>query len=115
MDGHETLDSILRGDLRQFMKERDRVSARVLRTVLTAIDNAGAVPVTEDDAPTTDFSGERARREVTNEEMYQILESQISERKEAIGVFAENGAEDRAEELRLEVQMLADYLSARPE
>ena len=112
METREALDIRLRSDLQTLMKTRDRFGARVVRSVLTAIDNACAVPLTADDAPTRDFSGERPRREVTIEEMYTILESQISEREEAIAVFAEHGAEDRADSLRMGVKLLAGYRAA---
>ena len=104
------LDKRLRDDLKGYLKARDRRSASVLRSVLSAIDNATAVAVEPGYNPTYDFSGEATRREVNAAEMLDILKSQLREREEAITVFDSVGETGRANELRDEIALLEPYL-----
>ena len=106
------LDKRLRNDLKDYMKARDLSSAKVLRSVLSAIDNATAVIAEPGYNPTYDFSGEAERREVTPAEMLQILKGQIREREEAIAAYEKVGEVVRADELRDEVATLKRYLQA---
>lgn len=112
----------LRNDLTAAMRERDRESVRVLRTVLSAIANAEAQPDL-DDSPTSARSsgpiagathglgaGEVARRQLDASDVRAIVLAERDERLTAAADLADRGAPDAAEALRAEAALLERYL-----
>ena len=110
----------LRGDLTAALKARDSVTVAALRSALTALDNAGAVDVPASSVEGTEhFAGatagvgstDIARRELTEDDVREILRSLIEEHSRAAGEYARIGRDDIAERLRREADVLAAYLA----
>ena len=116
------LQSKLRQDLTVALRSGDRESARVLRTVISAIANAEAQP----DLDTTPMSlrsngviagaveglaaSEVARRTLDSRDEQAIVESERDERLSAADELASHGALDAATVLRAEAALLKRYL-----
>ena len=118
--------SLLRAELTAAMKSRDRVAAGALRSVLGALDNAEAVEA----PPTTTVAtseyvaaaavglgaAEADRRTLTAAEIRTIVEREIADRRGAIPEFVGGGerADQRADQLRHEIDVLAPLLDELP-
>jgi len=113
------LDSIrarMRRALVNAMKQRDDAATSALRSALAAIDNAEALRVGAA-APLADgpiagaVSGvgaaEANRREVTEEEMVQIVRGEIASRLAAAAEYEQLGEDAQAARLRAEAAVLA--------
>ena len=106
----------LRDALPAAMKARDRVAVAALRSALAAIDNAEAV----DGTPTNGMAIERSpvgvgaaelpRRELTAEQVEQIVRAELAEREDAALGYERGGQTDRAAQLRAEIAVLAQAL-----
>lgn len=117
-----TVDDVrasMRTALKAAMRERDKLAVSALRSGLSAIDNAEAVPteaVTHgDDSPIAGASvglgaTEAARRELTLEDVRSLLRAEIEERQQAAIEIESAGHRDRAEDLRREVTVLQSVL-----
>jgi uncharacterized protein len=116
-------DSSLRERLRTAlpaaMKDRDRTATVALRAALAAIDNAEAVAL-EDGAQTSlaiealpvgAGATEVARRALTEQEVEEIVRTEVDERETAAADYERAGYPDRAEQLRDEARTLATHLS----
>ncbi|GAA1522047.1 hypothetical protein [Nocardioides humi] len=111
----------LRADLSAALRSRDLPRTKVLRTVLSVIANAEAVPLAEDPGAGPAGEGpiagaavglgaaEAARRELTDAEVRDLV---VGERDELLAAAAQVGdhAPDRADELRAAAALLASYL-----
>lgn len=115
----------LRQRLRQALpaatKARDRVSVSALRSTLGAIDNAEAVattPATErglaiEESPNGVGAADTARLSLTEEQIEQVVRTEVAERESAAGEFDRLGRPERAEQLRAEAGVLSAYLVER--
>lgn len=116
------LTSRLRADLTAALRERDKDTARVLRTVLAAIANAEAQPVGDSTPASTATSSHVAgaadglhaaevdRRELSEADVRAVVAAERDERLRAAEHLTESGAGDAAEALRLEAGLLERYL-----
>jgi len=86
----------LRADLTTAMKARDQIRSGALRMVLTAITNA-------------EVAGKEAR-ELTDEQVLDVLTTEAKKRREAAVAFAEGGREEKAAQERAELAVITDYL-----
>ncbi len=86
----------LRSDLTVSIKARDQLRASTLRMVLTAISNA-------------EVAGKRSR-ELTDEQVVDVLASEGKRRREAASAFAGADRPLQAEKERAEAAIIADYL-----
>ncbi len=93
-------------------------AASALRTALSAIANAEAIPVSEGVTHATTsphFAGtaaglgaaEAGRRSLTDDEVGQIVQAEVDERLTAAAEYESSGHADRADRLRREAQALA--------
>lgn len=110
----------LRADLTAAMRRRDRAAVSTLRSVLSTIANAEAVPVA--DAPVADASAategpvagavvglgaaEAPRRELSEDDVRALVAGDRDDLLAAAAVVAP----ERAEELRAAADLLATYL-----
>lgn len=120
----QTVDDVrasMRTALKAAMRERDKLAVSALRSGLSAIDNAEAIPTEPmtygDDSPIAGASiglgaTEAARRELTLEDVRTLLKAEIEERQQAAIEIESAGHPDRAEDLRREVAVLTSVLSA---
>jgi uncharacterized protein YqeY len=104
----------LRADLKDAMKERRSDDARLLRTLIAAIDNAEAVPVDLSGAAHAsrtlgDPSGEVARLELDDVALGTILAAEQEARRAAAEDYDRHGRTDEAARLRAEAAQIERY------
>ena len=125
----DDLPARLRAALAVALAARDLTSVAALRTALTAIANAEAVPAGPSAARSPaerppanhgqHFAGSAAglagaeanRRQLTAAQVRQIVAAEITDREAAAAQYDELGRADRAWRLRLEAQALARALA----
>ena len=88
----------LRADLTAAIKGRDEVRSSTLRMVLTSVTNA-------------EVAGKQSR-ELTDEDVVDVLSSEAKKRREAAEAFDQAGRTEMAAKERAEAEVLADYLPA---
>jgi len=86
----------LRTDLTAAIKNRDEVRASTLRMALTAVTNA-------------EVAG-KVQRELSDEEVVDVLATEAKKRREAAIAFDDGGRTEMAAKERAEAKVLADYL-----
>lgn len=86
----------LRSDLTTAIKARDELRSSTLRMVLTSITNA-------------EVSGKQAR-ELTDEQVVDVLAAEGKRRREAAAAFDEAGRTEMAEKERAEASVITEYL-----
>ncbi|WP_431035548.1 GatB/YqeY domain-containing protein [Streptomyces sp. P6-2-1] len=91
-----TLKSTLRDDLQTAIKARDELRSATLRLTLSAISKE-------------EVSGTKAR-ELSDEEVLQVLAKEAKKRREAADAFAQAGRTEQAEREQAEGEVLAHYL-----
>lgn len=101
--------------LKQAMLDRDRAKVSTLRTVISAIDNASAVPASVDGlaieaSPIGAGASDVERRSLTESEIAEILESEALERDQAAAVYQTAGETDRAVMLLDEATLIRSFL-----
>ena len=89
----------LRADLTAAMKARDQVRTRTLRMALTAVSTAEVAGATS--------------RELTDDEVTQVLTREAKRRREAADAFSAAGRTEQASAERAEGAVLDDYLPAQ--
>jgi len=121
-----TVDDVrasMRTALKEAMRGRDKLAVSALRSGLSAIDNAEAVPT----EPTSFVDGESpiagaaiglgateaARRELTLEDVRALLRGEVDERRKAADEIEGAGHPDRADDLRREADLLDAVLTGR--
>lgn len=114
------LRALLHRRLTDAMKARDKVASDALRSAMAAIGNAEAVPV--DDSPMTGTDSpvagaavgvgatEADRRELTLDDVRQILTDEVEDRQSAARELDTVGHPDRADVLRRQADVLAQVL-----
>jgi uncharacterized protein len=91
-----SLKDRLRADLTAAMKARDKARSSTLRMVMTAITNA-------------EVAGDTAR-ELSDEEVTDVLTKEAKRRREAATAFEEGGRTESAAKERAEADVIAEYL-----
>jgi uncharacterized protein len=86
----------LRADLTTAMKSRDSLRSGTLRMVLTAITNA-------------EVAGKQAR-ELTDEQVVDVLSTEVKKRREAATAYDDAGRQELADKERAEAGVITDYL-----
>ncbi len=113
--------SLLRAALTDAMKRRDADAARAYRSAISAIDNAEAVGMRDDDhagavesSPRGVGIADRPRRNVGAAEAVRIVRDEVTERREAAALI--RGADpQRATALDEGADLLAALIEAHPE
>lgn len=101
-------------DLRNAMKARDTERVTTLRSVLAAIDNAEAVPVAAAPFTVEPEAGQRTevpRKVLTGDDIRQIIEREVAERRHASQTYAQVAQQAEAERLQRAATLLISYLS----
>lgn len=113
------LQARLRADLITARKARDTATTAVLRSTLAAISNAEALPVAEaslaGDGPIAGAAmgvgaTEAVRRDLTDDDIRAIISGEQTERISAATDLESHGAQEKAEQLRVEAELLEAYL-----
>jgi uncharacterized protein YqeY len=107
-DAAEAMRQRLQADLRVAMKQRLVFDVAVLRVLIAALDNAGAVPLSPKSEP-RQFEVERRRLRVSD--VQDILQAEYEARRAAAGEFGRLGRKpERAQAIR-EMVIVQHYLS----
>ncbi len=97
------------GDLKLAMKARDAAEISALRSLLSALDNAGAVATTARNVPVYGRSGDVPRRALSASEVEGLATREIAEREASIAAYERGGHPEAADRLRAEARVLARY------
>lgn len=113
-DPARTLKERLRGDLRTALKQGNPDHARVLRTLVAAIDNAEA-PILDPRLATFqsqfgDGSNEVQRLTLGADNLRDLLSSEINERQVTEAHLEKAGRSDEAQVVAKEIQIIGGYL-----
>ena len=101
----------MRTDLTAALRAKDRVTAAALRTALTAISNAEAIPVDHSTYnPVIGRPAEAPRRELTEAQIRAAVQGEVDERQHALTQYEHLGQDGHAEKLRAEMAVLRRYL-----
>ncbi len=112
-DAAEGFRITLSDTLRAAMVARDRDAVRALRSVMAAIDNAGAVtlPTVPDTAASPT---EVPRRPLSTDEIAAILQAEIATRSRNAGEYERHGNATQAAELRHEIAAIQPLTALLP-
>lgn len=99
--------STLQSDLTSALKARDTVKVSVIRSLLSSIANAGAVPLSNVADAVGVYAGDSARRPIETDELKQLLEAELAERTEAASAYTEAAAIERMQQ---EALLIQEYL-----
>jgi len=88
------LEEKIRQDLNQALKEKDALKAATLRFCLAEIRNFGL----------------QKQKELTDEDILEVIRRQVKLRKEAIEAYQKGGRNDLAEKESKELEILSKYL-----
>ncbi len=116
-DESQSFLAMLKADLRTAMRERKAAEVTTLRGLISAIDNAQAVPVGDrHDTYVFHAFGDSAvevpRRALSHDDLRALIEAEIRSRNDAAEDYRRLGRADKAQELMEEVQILGRYLDA---
>ena len=116
VDAGSEMKARLRADLLGAMKDRNQLDARVIRSLVAAIDNAEApaLPGDRGSAVSHAFatrSAEVERLWLSWPQVREILAAEFQERERAAAGFDGLGRQDHAESLRAEARVIQRYLA----
>lgn len=122
-DAAETVRQRLQADLREAMKARDKAKVDLLRGLISAIDNAGAValdaPEVRDHATTKGYSqhvvtgagkSEVTRKTLNADDLAALFKREVAERRTAADDIERHGRHAEAEALRMGAVLIESYL-----
>ena len=93
------------------IKDGNSSAAAALRSAMAAIENAGAIQRPESSRPRLGLgAGEAERRELSRDEVMEILRQEISDRVAAAADYDRHGRPGAAEHLRAEAAALSVHL-----
>lgn len=99
----------LKSGLMQAMKLRQQEAISTLRSILSEIDNAEAVPMDASIKPTLGHSNDVPRKVLSEEEIQAILEHQYQEIEASLKEYKRLEKHTEAAQLRTELDVLAPY------
>jgi uncharacterized protein YqeY len=102
----------LAGDLKTALRARDIAATAALRSMIAALDNAGAVPAAPGILPTMGLSRDAPRRVLSAEDIDAVLGRELGERHAAIADYENGGRKDAADRLRAEIEVIARHRAA---
>jgi len=100
-------------DLLVAMKMKDVVAVSALRSVLSALDNASAMPIDTVSAPVFGHSGDVQRKDLSETDCHNILITEVRSRSVAAEEYARLGQSDAAARLRAEQAVVERYVRVR--
>lgn len=99
-------------DLRRAMKDRDTLTMKTLRSMLEAMDNASAVPMTAEHVPVYGRSGDVPRRIVTEDDCRLIVQKEAASRQAAALEYERLGRIEAAAHVRAELEIVLRYIDS---
>lgn len=103
----------LSGDLLLAMKAKDSIAISALRSVLSALDNASAVPASTVAAPVFGRNCDVPRRDLSDADCQRIIRAEASARATAAEEYTRLGRDDAAARLRAEQAVVERYVGRR--
>lgn len=109
----------MRAALTAAMKGRDRVAVEVLRSTIGAIENAESIAVQDGSlVAETPIAGARSgigsteatRRELSGDDVADVIRAEIEERRSAADQYDHSGHGERANTLRAEIAVLRPFV-----
>jgi uncharacterized protein len=110
-DAAEAMRQKLQTDLRAAIKGRQALDVAVLRGLIAAIDNAGAVPLAAKSEPP---QREVERRHLDSGEVQAILRREYEAHQAAASEFARLGRGVESEQANFATAIVSRYLSSPP-
>lgn len=98
-------------DLRLAMKQRDAVAASAIRSVLSSLDNASAVPQTRDHVPVFGRHGDVPRRYLSWSDAEALLADEAQDRREAASTYEALLKDEDAQRMRRELDVICRYIT----
>jgi uncharacterized protein YqeY len=111
-DMAKSLRQQINGDLILAMKAKETIAISALRSVLSALDNASAVPASTVAAPVFGRSGDVPRRDLSDTDCQSIISAEVRARSLAAEEYARLGRDDVAARLRAEQAVIERYAVA---
>ncbi|MDB5498816.1 MAG: hypothetical protein JWP28_2847 [Phenylobacterium sp.] len=108
-DAAQSLRARVAGDLQLALKARDAHEISALRSLFSALDNAGAVATTGRNTPVYGRSGDVPRRALSAGEVEGLVAAEVAEREASIADYERGGHHEAADRLRAEARVLARY------
>ncbi len=99
-------------DLSDAMERRDTEVVALLRTTLAVIGNAEAVPPATSSSQPVIRPTEVTRRQLTEEDLAQVIRSEAAERQAAAELYRAGGDPAKADRLDAGARLLAGYVLA---
>lgn len=102
----------IQNDLRQALKEKKEIKLSVLRLLISAINNKEIEKRTKTWKERPELLIEELEKEsqLNDNEIIEVISSEIKKRKEAILEFEKGGREDLVKKEKAEMEILAKYL-----
>jgi uncharacterized protein YqeY len=115
-DAATEMKARLRADLLTAMKDRNALDAKVIRSLVAALDNAEAPAVTQERAAPAHHefaqgSAEVERLRLTRSQVHDVLRRELQERERAAAEFERLSRHDHAAALREEASVIRRYLT----
>lgn len=92
------------------MKDRDTLTTKTLRSMLEAMDNASAIPMTAEHVPVYGRSGDVPRRIVTEDDYRRIVRNEVASRQAAAQEYERLGRIEAAAQVRAELEVVLRYI-----
>ncbi len=103
------LVTTLQSDLTAALKARDSVKVSVIRSLLSSIANAGAVPFSTATDAVGLYAGDSARRSIDVGDVRRLLEDELAERAGAASSYIDPAAIER---VHREALLIREYLAS---
>jgi uncharacterized protein YqeY len=102
----------IQDDLELALKGKREINLSALRMLLAAISNKETNKRTEAWKEKPELSAEDLKKEsqLTDEEIFKVISSEIKKRKEAIGLYEKGNRPNLAEKEKKEIEVLQSYL-----
>ncbi len=102
----------LEADLRAAMKARDKSAVAVIRNLISAIDNAGAVDAGTAGPPVVGRRADVPRRELSEVDISALIQREADEIRSALRDYESLGKDAQAAELREKLAVASRYTSS---
>ena len=106
-----SLHARIRDDLAEAMRDRDMARVKVLRTTVSAIQNAEAVEGVASVEGVVGYSDVQ-RRSLSDDDVIEIIVREIEEFEGSVAEYRQIGQTERAEGLQRELEVLRSYLTS---
>jgi uncharacterized protein YqeY len=100
----------LRADLATALRSRDTTEASMIRTLIGVIENAGAVEVERTSEIKTGLGHDVPRRELTDEDVRALLESERADVADALERYRDLGLDHQIAEMETRLSVVERYL-----